>query len=419
MKPLFQNGDDSGFTGTFTSPNNANAVVRFISAAAGSANASWVFNQPVAGRTTLEFNGAGTVSFGSLTGSGPIQSGNNNGTKSISTGALGLNDIYSGIIANGSSTVALTKVGTGRMTLSGANTYTGTNNITAGKLIISTASLAKGVYLVASNATFGVTNTTTGSATISNLIVAAGSALEFQRVTNTVTPLIVASNLTVNGSCTVKIVGTNGLVTGTNYPLISYAGTFSGKFTDLLLQMPSGYSGTLVSNAHLVTLSVASLPGAPANLSATAGDGQVALAWSTVAGATGYNVKSSLTAGGAYTMVATNLSVPALTNTGLVNGTVYYYVVSTLNAGGESTNSIAASARPVSQFSTNLIFNPGINQIQLSWPADHTGWRLLTSTSLAAGNWADVSSNLVMTTNLVILPLSATNGGAFFRLVYP
>ena len=167
----------------------------------------------------------------------------------------------------------LTKVGTGTMTLSGANTYTGPNNITAGKLIISTASLAKGVYLVASNATFGVTNTTTGSATISNLIVAAGSALEFQRVTNTVTPLIAASNLTVNGSCTVKIIGTNGLMIGTNYPLISYSGTFSGKFTNLLLQMPSGYGGILVSNANLVTLSVTNLPSAPANLSATAGDG--------------------------------------------------------------------------------------------------------------------------------------------------
>jgi autotransporter-associated beta strand protein len=412
---LYLAGDDSGFTGTFTSPNNGNAVVRFTSPTAGSANAKWVFNQPVAGRTSIEFNGAGTISFGSLTGSGPLQSGNNNGTKTISAGALGLSDTYSGIIANGSSTVALTKVGTGTMTLSGMNTYTGSNNITAGKLILSTASLAKGIYLVASNATFGVTNTTTGSATISNLTLAAGSALEFQRVTNTVTPLIAASNLMVNGSCLVKIIGTNGLMIGTNYPLISYAGTFGGNFTNLLLQMPSGYGGILVSNANLVTLSVTNLPSAPTNLTATAGDGRVMLAWNAVAGATGYNVKSALTSGGAYSVIATNLPALTFTNTGLVNGTVYYYVVSTLNGGSESTNSSAASARPVSLLPTNLDFGFGNNQLQLNWPGDHTGWRLQMNTNLSTTNWQDVPDTEAA--NSVSIPL--TNDNAFFRLVYP
>ena len=46
-------------------------------------------------------------------------------------------------------------------------------------------------------------------------------------------------------------------------------------------------------------------PAAPASLSATAGDGQVALSWPASAGATSYNVKRSLTTGGTYTTVAT------------------------------------------------------------------------------------------------------------------
>jgi len=412
---LYLNGDDSGYTGTFTSPNNGNAVVRFTNPTAGSANARWVFNQPTAGRTSIEFNGAGTISFGSLTGSGPIQSGNNNGTKTISVGALGLNDIFSGVIANNSSTVALTKVGTGTMMLLGANTYTGSNNITAGKLLITTASLAKGVYMVASNAIFGITNTTTGSAIISNLIVAAGSTLEFQRVTNLVTPLIVASNLTVNGRCTVKIISTNGLITGTNYPLISYAGTFSGNFTNLTLQMPSGYGGILLSNANLITLSVSNLPAAPTSLVATAGNAQVALMWNSVAGATGYNIKSSLTNGGPYVVIAPNLSALVFTNTGLANGTLNYYVVSALNAGGESTNSSQVSARPVSAVAPTNSFDLVGNQLQLSWPADHTGWRLQMNTNLSTTNWQDVPG--ANATNQVWI--ESTNANGFFRLVYP
>ncbi len=414
---LYLAGNNSGFTGTYQDQVNGNAVTRITSANAGSADARWIWNQGTSGRMSLSF-GNGTINFGSMTGSGFVQQ-NTAGTTVIQAGGLGLNDVFSGVMQQVNGVLALTKVGSGTMTLSGANTYTGTNNITAGKLTISTASQANGVYLVAGNATFGVTNTTTGSATVSNLIVAAGSALEFQRVANTVTPLIAASNLTVNGSCTVKIIGTNGLVIGGNYPLISYAGTFNGKFTNLLLQMPSGYGGMLVSNANVVTLSVVSLPGAPANLVATAGDGRAMLSWSAAAGATGYNLKSSLTNGGSYNVIGTDLAGLAFTNTGLVNGTTYYYVVSAVNSGGESANSAQVSARPVSLLSTNLTISLSSAQLRLNWPADHTGWRLQMNTNLLNANWTDVSSNLVTATNQFYVPIAITNSGVFYRLVYP
>jgi hypothetical protein len=57
----------------------------------------------------------------------------------------------------------------------------------------------------------------------------------------------------------------------------------------------------------------------------------------------------------------------------------------------------------------------GSNQIQLSWPADHTGWRLQMATNLAGANWVDVlNANYV---NALGLPIS--DDCAFFRLVYP
>ncbi|HEU5396268.1 MAG TPA: LamG-like jellyroll fold domain-containing protein, partial [Verrucomicrobiae bacterium] len=351
---LFLGGDNSGFTGTYQDQNNANSITRFTANTAGSAGARWVFNQPMLGRTSLP-TASGTIHFGSFSGIGTLSDGGSGIVNTIEVGALGLNDTFSGVIGTFNGTIGLTKVGPGTMTLLGANTYSGSNNITAGKLVISTASLAKGVYLVASNATFGVTNTTTGSATISNLLVAAGSALEFQRVTNTATPLIAASNLTVNGTCLVKIVGTNGLRIGANYPLIGYSGTFSGQFTNLLLQMPGGFGGTLVSNTNQVTLAVTST-NTPSGLTATPGDSQVTLNWTALVGATNYYVKRATISGGPYTIIASSTTSTYIDLT-VTNGTTYYYVVSALGGSGESPNSVEARATPSSSLQAYLKFD--------------------------------------------------------------
>ena len=62
---------------------------------------------------------------------------------------------------------------------------------------------------------------------------------------------------------------------------------------------------------------------------------------------------------------------------------------------------------------------PNASQLQLAWPGTHIGWRLLMNTNLAGSNWTDVSSNLVMMTNQINLPVIVTNGSVFYRLVYP
>jgi cellulose 1,4-beta-cellobiosidase len=60
------------------------------------------------------------------------------------------------------------------------------------------------------------------------------------------------------------------------------------------------------------------------------------LTWTAVSGATGYNVKRSLTSGGPYANVQTGVTATSFTNIGLTNGTPYYYVVTAVNASGES-----------------------------------------------------------------------------------
>ena len=87
-------------------------------------------------------------------------------------------------------------------------------------------------------------------------------------------------------------------------------------------------------------------PAAPANLIATAGNAQTTLSWIPSAGATSYNVKRSTTSGGSYTIIATGVVGAGYTDSGLVNGTTYYYVVSAQNLAGESVNSSQVYAMP-------------------------------------------------------------------------
>src|SRR6202142_1041844 len=101
-------------------------------------------------------------------------------------------------------------------------------------------------------------------------------------------------------------------------------------------------------NSNQATATPAAAPAAPApplNLTATGGNQQVSLAWAASTGATSYNVKRATTNGGPYTTVASPAGA-GYTDTTVTNGTIYYYVVTAVSAGGESANSNQASATP-------------------------------------------------------------------------
>src|SRR5215813_9553382 len=113
-------------------------------------------------------------------------------------------------------------------------------------------------------------------------------------------------------------------------------------------------------------------PPAPTGLSATPGNAQVTLSWNASSGATSYNVKRATTNGGPYTTIASGVTSTNFTNTGLTNGTTYFYVVTAVNSFGESGNSNQASATPQNSQTpppapTGLIATPGNGQASLSW----------------------------------------------------
>ena len=147
-------------------------------------------------------------------------------------------------------------------------------------------------------------------------------------------------------------------------------------------------NGTIRDYFTIIKGGGGSVPAAPQNLAATPGNAQVSLTWSASSGATSYNVKRSTTSGGPYTTIASPTSTSFL-DTGVVNGTTYFYVVSAVNAVGESPNSNQASATPsaptIPAAPSNLTLSTsnGKKKIRLNWvdnSNNETGFKIERST---------------------------------------
>lgn len=125
---------------------------------------------------------------------------------------------------------------------------------------------------------------------------------------------------------------------------------------------------------------------APANLVAAGSNGSITLTWTASTGATGYSVKRSTTSGGPYTQRGSTTTA-TFTDTQVANGTTYYYVVSALDAVGESVDSVQASATPAAPTAPPAVpANPsataGNARVTLNWTVSDgaTSYRVKRST---------------------------------------
>jgi glycosyl hydrolase family 44/fibronectin type III domain protein len=119
------------------------------------------------------------------------------------------------------------------------------------------------------------------------------------------------------------------------------------KYFYVVSAVNSGGESTNSSEVSATPSAPAAPPAAPTGLQATAGNAQVSLTWTASAGAASYHVKRATTSGGPYNTAVASPTAANYLDTSVTNGTVYFYVVSAVNAAGESANSTQASATPI------------------------------------------------------------------------
>src|SRR5579864_2513574 len=168
----------------------------------------------------------------------------------------------------------------------------------------------------------------------------------------------------------------------------------------MLFLLNSSGVPSVASFVHVGAQGTTGAPAAPTNLMANAGNGQGGLSWSASSGATRYNVKRSTTSGGPYTTIA-GPTTTSYTDTGVTNGTTYYYVVSAVNTAGESANSSQVSATPSSGISTSVVLDSSV-----------LGQGALAASSLSWSHTVGSGSNRVLVVGVVgaCVP-SVTYGG--------
>jgi fibronectin type 3 domain-containing protein len=159
-------------------------------------------------------------------------------------------------------------------------------------------------------------------------------------------------------------------------------------------------------------------PAAPTGLQATAGSTQVGLTWTASSGATSYHVKRSTTNGSGYTQIAAPTAAN-FTDTGLTNGTTYYYVVSALNAAGEGANSSQASATPAAPATpptapTGLQATPGNAQVSLAWSASAGATSYHVKRSITSGSGY---TQIAVPTATNYTDTGLANGTAYYYVV--
>lgn len=174
-----------------------------------------------------------------------------------------------------------------------------------------------------------------------------------------------------------------------------------------------------VGSTNATTEGVATPLASPGDFGAVtivAGDQSAALSWGPSEGAVSYNVKRSLSETGPFDSVQDPATSP-FTDTGLSNGTKYYYLVSALNANGTIRSAAVVNATP-SAPSLPAAFTAsataGNGKVTLSWTnsAGATSYTIQYGTS--SGSYPSTMSNVTSPTDVS----SLTNGSPyFFRVV--
>lgn len=173
----------------------------------------------------------------------------------IDTGTFAIGILDNLVEDDGNPGGGLIKLGSGDLTLSGTNTYTGGSTVNSGRLFVTPGYVGASDITVSDGAGLGArANDSGATATISSIVTlgsGGGTTFDFDLGTfgNPPNPVATIPNLTANGPVSVNITGAN-LTPGT-FTLLSYAGGSIdglGSSAFSLTGLPRGVDAVLVDN---------------------------------------------------------------------------------------------------------------------------------------------------------------------------
>jgi len=301
--------------------------------------------------------------FADLSGTGGTVGNFSGSPCTLTVGTDNTSTSYGGTIVDGttSASLALTKVGSGTLTLTVNNSFSGGTIVSNGALSVLGSLSGSGAVAVTAGAALGGSGMIAGAVSI-----APGGTLHAGTLSNLGT-LSISNTLTLSGTAVMKISKTGGVLTN-----------------DLV----QGLQGVTYGGMLVVT-----------NVTSDA---------------------TALAAGDTFTLFSSTGYTPGFVSTNLpalASGLAW----NTTNLTVNGSLQVVATVNPNP---TNLTAKRSGSTLTLSWPADHTGWRLLVQTNrLASGisantnDWMTVAGSTGMDqTNININPVQSAE---FYRLVYP
>ncbi|WAC24088.1 autotransporter-associated beta strand repeat-containing protein [Blastomonas sp. SL216] len=360
----------------------------------------------------------GTLDLNGFAGGGVNLNGLGAITNSSATGAQfealqNAASTFGGTIGGGTGAISLLKSGTGALTLTGANTYSGTTSITGGSLQIgnggTTGSLGTGAVSIASGAQLLLNRS--DAVSMANIFTGAGAVQK--NLANTLT--LTGSNTGGNAfTGTFNVNGGMLLVNGTLGDVTNRAATINVASGAAL-----GGSGTIQGNVVVANGGILSPGNSPATQTIA---GNLTLNASSVlnfelaqAGVVGGGINDLISVGGNLVLDGT-LNVTALPGFGAGFYRLFNYggtlTNNTLNLGtlplGFTSSILTDIAGQV-----NILFNAGAQTVQYWDGTDLTGAIATVNGDGGAGSWTSAATNWTNPTGFAVNSSWAGQAGVF------